>query len=194
MLHSYRLESQRIYRQDTFIIYQSIVFDTHFCIQRIELPKQSANMFHESFRERKMNNKLIFLGALIIGFFPSVEYTPSQTLSIGTQSAWAGSCDFISNSDLKNYCKGSYDFISNTDLKNFAKSRCDFISNTDLKKYCKARCDFISDSDLKKYCKGSYDFISNTDLKKYGKGRCDFISNGDLKLLCKAGKKFPGMY
>ena len=85
-----------------------------------------------------MNKIAIFLGALIVGFFTSIEYTPTETLTVGTKSAYAGSCDFISNNDLKLYCQGRYDFISNKDLKLYGQGRCDFISNKDLKLLCQA--------------------------------------------------------
>ena len=85
-----------------------------------------------------MNKTAVFLSALTIGFFTSVQYTPSETLTVGTKVAYAGSCDFISNNDLKLYCQGRYDFISNNDLKLYGQGRCDFISNKDLKLLCQA--------------------------------------------------------
>lgn len=66
-------------------------------------------------------------------------------------NAYAIPCDFISNQDLKYFCKA---------LKEKSTSECNFIQDNDIKYGCLAEvsksssyCGFIKDNDLKYLCK-----------------------------------------
>ena len=68
-----------------------------------------------------------------------------------TSTAYAVPCDFITNSDIKNFCYA---------LKDKSDIECNFIQDNDIKYACLAEvnknsneCEYISDNDLRYLCK-----------------------------------------
>ena len=73
------------------------------------------------------------------------------SLMILCSNAYAIPCDFISNSDLKHFCRA---------LKEKSVSECNFIQDNDIKYGCLAEiskntsyCSFIRDKDLEYLCR-----------------------------------------
>ena len=77
--------------------------------------------------------------------------SPVSALTTSTAHA-GGSCGFIQNTDLRNYCSNDCGFIQNADLRNFCSGSTGFIQNADLRSFGRKDCGFIQDADLRQLC------------------------------------------
>ena len=87
-------------------------------------------------------------------------------------------------SDSRHACSGNYDFISHTELRQFCEDRCELVSDHDLRRLCTGNCDFIDNVDLRRYCSGRCDLIGDNDLHRLCTGNCDLISDDTLRRFC----------
>ncbi len=69
------------------------------------------------------------------------------------QSTRSSDCGFISDPDLRAFCRQDCGFITESDLRSLCRGDCGFVSDSDMRGFCRRDCGFVGDGDLRSLCR-----------------------------------------